>query len=215
MDIKRARTAAGLAAGILLAAVGVTGCTTTQAGQGKAAPAGTGGTVTTTGTVTATVPASTTAAAAEPTATTSRAPAATEDTKNTENTENTEDTEDTEDTEKTANTETRAPDRPRIASFTVVTQPSCPVVGTPDAPFSSPGSGVVIAWEVRGADGAAISVDNPGVYGAYGGDYPATGSLELAFPCDGGGDTTHTYTVWPKGAEGVHKTLTVTARASS
>lgn len=197
MDIQRARTSAGVAAGILLAAVAATGCTASRAGQGQAAP-------TSVRTVTVTAPASTTAAAATSdsdtsereaggsAATTSRRPAVTSTAKQ------------------------HVPARPRIESFTVVSEPSCPVVGTPDAPFSSPGAGVVIAWKISGAEGAAISVDNPGVYASYGGDYPATGQLELSFPCDGGsGETTHTYTVWPKGAEGVSKTLTVSARGDS
>ncbi|SDC11648.1 hypothetical protein [Actinokineospora iranica] len=109
-------------------------------------------------------------------------------------------------------TTTTTPSGARIDSFTVVRQPTCPVRGTPDAPFSSPGQDVVISWKVSGASGAAISVDNPDVYGGYGGDYPAAGQLELAFPCDPtAGKTTHTYTLWPKGAKTVSKTLTVTA----
>jgi hypothetical protein len=103
---------------------------------------------------------------------------------------------------------------PTIASFRVVSQPTCPVEGTPDAPFSSPGTPVTIAWSVTGADGAAIAVDNPGLYGAYGRSYPATGQLELPFGCDGSGTTTHTFTVWPAGAEGTSKTITVSARAN-
>lgn len=102
----------------------------------------------------------------------------------------------------------------RIDSLRVVTAPTCPVVGTPDAPFSSPGHGVTIAWAVTGANGAALAVDNPGVYGAYG-SYPASGRLTLSFPCDSAGTTTHRYTVWPAGAEGVSKTLTVSAHAGA
>lgn len=102
----------------------------------------------------------------------------------------------------------------RIESFRVVTAPVCPVTGTPDAPFTTPGNGVTIAWTVTGADGAAISVDDPGRYGAYGSSYPASGRLELSFSCTPSGTTTHTYTVWPAGAEGVSQTLTVSARAA-
>ena len=69
-------------------------------------------------------------------------------------------------------------------------QPTCPVHGTPDAPYSTPGTDVVIAWSVSGAKGAAIAVDNPGIYGAYGSDYPASGKLTLSFGCDGQGTTT-------------------------
>jgi hypothetical protein len=102
---------------------------------------------------------------------------------------------------------------PAIASFRVVSQPTCPVRGTADAPFSSPGTPVTIAWSVTGADGAAIAVDNPGRYGAYGTSYPAKGQLELPFGCNESGTTTHAFTVWPEGAEGTSKTLTVSARS--
>lgn len=204
MDIKGARKAAGFAAGILLAAMGATGCTALQGGQGQPAP-------TSVSTVTVTAPVSTTAVpdasassdsesgspeggaskAAESTATTNRKPA-------------------------TTTTKSHVPAGPKVESLTVLSKPSCPVVGTPEAPFSSPGHGVIIAWEVGGAGGAAISVDNPGVYASYGDDYPATGQLELAFPCGGdNGETTHTYTVWPKGAKDISKTLTVSARNNS
>ncbi|MBV9920229.1 MAG: hypothetical protein JOY78_05140 [Pseudonocardia sp.] len=102
---------------------------------------------------------------------------------------------------------------PKIASFRVVQQPTCPVHGTPDAPFSKPGTDVVIAWSITGATGAAIAVDNPDVYGAYGGDYPASGKLSLSFGCDGQGTTTHSYTVWPAGAHDVSRTITVSAHS--
>ncbi|MGX7828809.1 hypothetical protein ACTG9Q_27325 [Actinokineospora sp. 24-640] len=207
MDITGARKAAGLAAGILLAAVGATGCTALQGGQGQPTQAGVS-------TVTVTAPVSTTAGpgasasaksesgspeggagkAAESAATTSRKPATT--------------------TTTTTKSHVRA--GPKVESLTVLSKPSCPVVGTPEAPFSSPGHGVIIAWKVSDAEGAAISVDNPGMYAAYGDDYPATGQLELAFPCEAGnGETTHTYTVWPKGAKGISKTLTISARNNS
>ncbi len=103
---------------------------------------------------------------------------------------------------------------PAIQSLRVVTQPSCPVHGTPDAPASSPGNPVTIAWSVTGAGGAALAVDNPDVYGAYGSSYPAKGQLELPFGCNAAGTTTHTYTVWPAGAKGTSKTITVSARAN-
>ncbi|MFC5286499.1 hypothetical protein ACFPM7_05500 [Actinokineospora guangxiensis] len=201
MDIMGARKSVGVAAGILLAVVGAAGCGALESGQGRAAP-------TSVSTVTVTVPASTTAAAAS----TGHGSAEGGVTQVTEVAEST--------AKRAPATTTTArphvPAGPRIESFTVVSKPTCPVVGTPDAPFSSPGSGVVVAWKVSGAEGAAISVDNPGVYASYGGDYPATGQLELSFPCNGGsGETTHTYTVWPKDAKGVSKTLTVSARNNS
>ncbi|GLW95062.1 hypothetical protein [Actinokineospora globicatena] len=100
----------------------------------------------------------------------------------------------------------------KVVSFTVVSKPACPVLAKPGAPYSSPGAPVVIAWKVTGADGAAISVDSPGMYGSYGSDYAASGQLELSFPCDTTpGKTTHTYTVWPKGAKTVSQSLTVSA----
>lgn len=102
---------------------------------------------------------------------------------------------------------------PKITSFRVVKQPTCPVHGTPDAPFSAPGTPVEIAWTVTGAKGAAIAVDNPGTYGAYGSDYGASGKLSLSFPCDDGGTTTHSYTVWPAGAHDVSRTITVSAHS--
>jgi hypothetical protein len=102
---------------------------------------------------------------------------------------------------------------PKITSFRVVQQPSCPVHGTPDAPFSKPGSAVVIAWSVSGAKGAAIAVDNPDVYGAYGSDYPASDKLSLPFGCDSQGTTTHRYTVWPAGAKNVSRTISASAHS--
>jgi hypothetical protein len=96
-------------------------------------------------------------------------------------------------------------------TISVVKQPTCPVHGTPDAPFSSPGSDAVISWKVTGATGAALAVDNPGVYAAYG-TYEATGQLSLAFGCSGtSGKSTHTYTVWPAGIKNVFKTISVSA----
>jgi hypothetical protein len=102
---------------------------------------------------------------------------------------------------------------PKITSFRVVQQPSCPVHGTPDAPFAKPGSDVVIAWSVSGAKGAAIAVDDPGTYGAYGSDYPASGKLSLPFGCDSQATTTHRYTVWPAGAKNVSRTISASAHS--
>jgi hypothetical protein len=73
---------------------------------------------------------------------------------------------------------------------------------------------VKLSWTVTGAGGAAIAVDNPDVYGAYGSDYPASGSLDLPFSC-GSGTTTHTYTVWPAGAKNVSKTISVSAHSDN
>ncbi len=71
---------------------------------------------------------------------------------------------------------------------------------------------MTISWSVSGAGGAAIAVDNPDTYAAYGSDYPASGSLTLPFGCDAG-TTTHTYTVWPAGAKNVSKTISASAHS--
>ncbi|HET9138517.1 hypothetical protein [Actinophytocola sp.] len=97
-------------------------------------------------------------------------------------------------------------------SVAVVRQPTCPVRGTPDAPFSSPGTDVIIEWKVTGASGAALAVDDPTRYAAYG-MYAASGQLSLGFGCDTApGTTTHTYTVWPAGIKNVSKTVSVSAQ---
>jgi hypothetical protein len=101
----------------------------------------------------------------------------------------------------------------KVVSLTVTQQPSCPVYGTTDAPYSSPGNDVVISWKVSGADGAAIGVDNPNTYGAYGSDYAVSGTESFAFGCgSGAGSTSHKFTVWPKGHPEISKTITVSAR---
>jgi hypothetical protein len=103
---------------------------------------------------------------------------------------------------------------PPSASVTVSVkkQPLCPRNGTPDAPFTTPGQDVTIAWKVTGATKAALSVDQPSQYAAYGSDYPASGELTLPFSCNNTpGKTSHTYTVWPAGNKNVFKTITVSA----
>jgi hypothetical protein len=86
---------------------------------------------------------------------------------------------------------------PKIVSFSV-SKPDC-----------SAGN-VTATWRVTGADGAAIAVDNPDIYGAFGSDYPATGRQELPFSC-GSGTTKHTYTLWPAGAKSVSRTISISA----
>jgi hypothetical protein len=103
---------------------------------------------------------------------------------------------------------------PKITKFVVSKQPSCPVHGTADAPFSSPGNDVTISWSVSGAGGAAIAVDDPDTYAAYG-TYGASGSLTLPFGCNDGTTTTHTYTVWPAGAHNVSKTISASAHSDN
>jgi hypothetical protein len=101
----------------------------------------------------------------------------------------------------------------KVTALRATQQPTCPVQGTPGAPFSKPGTDVEIAWTVTGAEGAAVAVDDPDVYGAYGADFPASGSLSLAFPCEATGTTKHTYTVWPAGAHDAPRSITVSARS--
>lgn len=114
--------------------------------------------------------------------------------------------------EQTTHTSSHTTTKPAPSvTISVVRQPTCPVHGTPDAPFSAPGTDVIISWKVTGASGAALAVDNPNIYGAYG-MYDASGQLSLAFGCSGTtGKTTHTYTVWPTGVKDVSKTISVSA----
>ena len=67
---------------------------------------------------------------------------------------------------------------PRIVSFAVTQQPSCP---EGDGPYRSPGSPAVVSWVVTGATSVTLSVDGPGAYGTYG----PTGSVTLPFGCGG------------------------------
>ncbi|HEY0813905.1 MAG TPA: hypothetical protein VGE11_11560 [Pseudonocardia sp.] len=103
---------------------------------------------------------------------------------------------------------------PKITKFVISKQPSCPVHGTTDAPFSAPGNDVEISWTVTGASGAAIAVDDPGTYAAYG-TYGTSGSLTLPFGCTDGKTTTHSYTVWPAGAKNVSKTISASAHSDN
>jgi hypothetical protein len=105
-----------------------------------------------------------------------------------------------------------------IDQFKVTQQPSCPVVGSSDAPFTSPGQSIKLSWNVSGpgVTGVALSIDDPtffdhyqtGSYGTYG----KSGELELAFGCDSTSQptTTHKYTLNTiGGGPSVSKTLTV------
>jgi hypothetical protein len=82
----------------------------------------------------------------------------------------------------------------------------CPVVATPGAPFSRPGS-VKVSWTVTGAKGATLSIDG----GLFSSDLPASGSQTLPFQCDGKGTTTHTYTVAPADPKGPAKSVKASA----
>jgi hypothetical protein len=109
-------------------------------------------------------------------------------------------------------TSSTSPPATATATISVKKQPLCPRQGTPDAPFSTPGQDVTITWKVTGASGAALSVDQPGLYGAYGSNYGASGELTLPFACGNKpGKTSHTYTVWPAGVKTVSKSITVSA----
>ncbi len=104
---------------------------------------------------------------------------------------------------------------PKITKFVIAKQPSCPVSANSNpGGFSSPGNDVTISWSVTGADGAAIAVDDPDTYAAYG-MYGASGSLTLPFGCTDGQTTTHTYTVWPAGAKNVSKTISASAHSDN
>ena len=108
---------------------------------------------------------------------------------------------------------TRRPPAPQITSFRVVQQPTCPVHGTPDAPYSSPGTDVVIAWTVTGAKGAAIAVDNPGIYGRTAATTRRAASCRCPSAATPREPPPTSYTVWPAGAHDVSRTITASAHS--
>jgi hypothetical protein len=119
-------------------------------------------------------------------------------------------------------THTAAPSA-RIVSFTIVQQPSCPVVGTSDAPESIPGQDIKLAWKTSGGvTKVALSIDDNGAnFKATGngsvGNYAANGTMELSFECNltDQPNTTHTYTLDTiGGGKSVQQTLTVTKQTS-
>lgn len=97
---------------------------------------------------------------------------------------------------------------PKIVSFTVTGEPSCPA-GTTLAPID--GTPVTLAWKTTGQPTVSLSVDGPGIYQSYEGP---EGSETLSFPCDGapGSYQKHTYTLTATedGAK-AEKTITVQA----
>lgn len=106
--------------------------------------------------------------------------------------------------------------------FSVKQKPSCPIVGTSDAPFSQPGQDIVLQWQTSGgATGVALSIDDPNFFktyhsGSYG-SYGTSGTIDLAFQCDATvqPNTTHTYTLdTTGGGTSAEKTLTVTVPTS-
>jgi len=109
----------------------------------------------------------------------------------------------------------------QIVYFKITSQPACPVVGTPDAPFSAPGQDITIEWRVTGATSVALSVDNPdyfqqnhtGSYQTYDGTH---GTATISFPCNTSQPmTTHKYTInTVGGGSSKSKTLTVTKQSN-
>ncbi|HEY6594951.1 MAG TPA: hypothetical protein VI011_12750 [Asanoa sp.] len=96
---------------------------------------------------------------------------------------------------------------PRIVSFTISKQPSCPA-GTNVAPIE--GLPVEVSWKVTGTDKVTISVDGPGVYDTF----PAEGTKSFQFGCEGSPGSTQKHTYLLKtvgGGEVKQKTLTATA----
>ena len=111
---------------------------------------------------------------------------------------------------------------PEITSFVVAQKPQCPVVPTSDAPFSKPGTDVILKWKTTGGvTKVALSLDSPGFFKQYGtgsiDEYNASGQVDLTFQCDPTvqPDTTHTYTLDTiGGGKSVEKTLTITVQTS-
>jgi hypothetical protein len=100
---------------------------------------------------------------------------------------------------------------PVIVSFKVLQQPACPVVGTTDAPFSTPGQPVIVGWKVTGATKVALSMDG----GLYGSNYGPEDQETVNFTCDTSKPkTSHTYTITTSGG-GASKSQTLTVTISS
>ena len=109
---------------------------------------------------------------------------------------------------------------PTIVDFSIKQQPSCPIVGTSDAPFHQDGVNIIVQWKTSGGvTGVGLSLDSPTDFfknnGGNGsiGNYGPSGQMELSFQCEStnGPNTTHTYTLDTiGGGKSVQKTLTVT-----
>jgi hypothetical protein len=82
---------------------------------------------------------------------------------------------------------------PQIVSFTVVGKANC---GGSGPGYSSPGT-VTLSWKVTGANSVALSIDNPGIVGAYQSGYGLEATETLPFGCGGsaGSTITHKYTI--------------------
>ena len=104
----------------------------------------------------------------------------------------------------------KKPARLSIAYFRVKQKPTCES-GTDAVLY--PGQPVVLEWKVKGAHKATLSVDGPGLYGEYG----ATDSATLDFPCAGPANTYvyHRYTLTVKNGHVTKKrTIRVKARVN-
>lgn len=104
-----------------------------------------------------------------------------------------------------------APSGPRIVSFKVVRKPKC-AEGT--AVFRADPVDLIISWKITGADGAALSVDDPThTPGTYGSE-PLEGTESFGFSCAGPTGTveTHTYAIYTVGG-GTQKSKTLKVSA--
>ncbi|MFI5934231.1 hypothetical protein [Actinoplanes sp. NPDC051494] len=100
---------------------------------------------------------------------------------------------------------------PRIVSFRVVQKPKC-AEGT--AVFRAKAVPLVIAWEITGATGGALSVDDPtGTPGTYD-EVGLVGTEEFGFSCGGpvGSTETHKYDIYTVGG-GTQKSRSLTVSA--
>ncbi len=103
---------------------------------------------------------------------------------------------------------------PVIVSFAVTHKPACPVVATADAPFSKAGEPITLAWNVTGATGVALSIDDPTFYAHNGtgnyANYGPQGTVTLPFACDPTvqPNSSHAYTIDTRDRSGVSKTIT-------
>jgi hypothetical protein len=116
---------------------------------------------------------------------------------------------------------TAPPNAPRIKTFRITQKPACAVIGTTDAPFSTPGVDITLEWDVSNVDTVALSIDDPKWFDTYHtgnySDFAPKGAVQLSFPCDPKvqPNTTHTYTINTiGGGASISRTLTVTVQTS-
>lgn len=99
----------------------------------------------------------------------------------------------------------------KIVSFKLTQKPKC-AEGT--AVFRAPAVPAVIKWQITGATGAALSVDdNTHTAGTYGPE-PLSGTETFTFGCNGpvGSTEKHTYAIYTVGG-GKQRSITITATA--